>query len=262
MARVPLVYIGSELVAETTGAIAEATGSALQKNADQFTRGLFRALQKEAIPDARMYEANIALARRAQKAITDGWRARLSEPPTAPYRANRGRLTGALGSALASGSMIERTNSRAISFLNTSTLKREARHWYRVNYGARGPLKSPARPRPHTISIDGHTVAELEDPGKPARNSWLPRRFTIDEATGELTPTRLRGPLQNKADVPGGGHRAALFSELGFRSLAANLEFEYREMLNRWVAEEGAEAVRRALHAQGVRIPAHVLAGG
>lgn len=263
MAPNPLVYINRKLVAETSEAISKATGTALAKNSDALTKGLFRALKKDAIPQHRMFEANLELAELAQAAIRSGWEARLPVNSLS-YRGGsnpkKDRLSGALGRALASEAMTSRTTERAISFLDTDTLWEEARHWHRVNYGARGPKRMPRLAGEHRIQIDGHTIATLQDPGKPDPNSWLPRRY-YHFGTEYFAPAR-KGDDGNPADVPGGGHRSALFSELGFQSLSRNLEFVYERMLDDWVREEGAETVRRSLYLQGVRISAHILSGG
>lgn len=254
-----------------TFAAAEAVGKSLKSNEDEFTRALYRAIRKNAIGKARMTAANKELAVGAQRAIRNGWRARL--PVRAkPYRKgtdpDKDRLSGALGKALRDDSMTDATTDRAISFLNTGVLWNEARHWHRVNYGAFGPkVADPDRPRAYPVTVQGHTLFELHDPGRPDPVSWLPRGrhnfpgITFEEDYSFFAPGGRFAKRDMKADLPGGGHRAALFTEIGFRHIARNLDPVYQNMLNRWVFEEGAEAVRRQLHAKGVRVKSSVLGG-
>jgi hypothetical protein len=255
-----------------TYAAADAAGRALKSNSDEFTRGVYRAIRKNAIGKARMTAANKELAVGAQRAIRNGWRRRL--PVKAPpYRKgsdpDKDRLSGALGKALGKDSMTEATTDRAISFLNTGVLWNEARHWHRVNYGAFGPkVGSPDKPKSYPVTVNGHTLFALEDPGRPDPNSWLPRGLNDKPAIryesdySYFAPEGRRGQSDIKADLPGGGHRSALFTELGFKHVAKNLDPVYRGMLAGWVREVGADAVRRQLHAKGVRIKSSVLSGG
>lgn len=262
----PIVSFERELAGLTKGvgiyssrAFADAAATALTRNSDEFTRALGRALKKKAIPASRMKAANKALAEQAQTAILSGWRDRL--PEKAPgYRKgtdpDKSRLSGALGDALADSGMTKATTDRVISFLNTGLLWEQARHWHRVNYGAFGPIATPGRTKAHPVTVDGHTIFELHDPGRPDPESWLPRRYF--SAGREYFRPDSRGE-ENKADVPGGGHRSALFTELGFESVAKNLGATYRATLNRWVQEEGPQAVSKALRAKKVRVSAKVL---
>jgi hypothetical protein len=255
-----------------TFSAADAVGKALKANEDEFTRGVYRAIRKNAIGKTRLTAANKELATGAQGAIGRGWRARL--PVRAkPYRKgtdpDKDRLSGALGRALRADSMTDATTDRAISFLNTGVLWNEAVHWHRVNYGAFGPkVSDPARTRAYPVTVQGHTLFELHDPGRPDPVSWLPRGrhnfpgIEFEEDFSFFKPGGRFGKKDMKADLPGGGHRAALFTEIGFRHIARNLDPVYRGMLNSWVQEVGADAVRKELHAKGVRIKSSVLRSG
>jgi hypothetical protein len=242
-------------------AFADAAATALTRNSDEFTRAFARTMKQSGIPANRMKAANKALAEQAQTAILEGWHDRL--PVKAPgYRKGtdpqHSRLSGALGAALADSGMTRATTDRAISFLNTGILWEQALHWHRVNYGAFGPIATPGRTKPHPVTVDGHTIFELHDPGRPDPESWLPRRW-ISGGREYFRPDS-RGE-ENKADVPGGGHRSALFTELGFQSVAKNMGATYKAALHRWVDEEGAKTVSTALKAKKVRVSAKVLAG-
>jgi hypothetical protein len=208
-------------------ATAAAVSRALNANIEPLTRSIYDGIRENVFTRTEMRKANQEIARRAQGAMVAGWKERLPLK-SGPYRAGsdpqHDRLVGALGEALAEGSMTKGTSDRTISFLNFNRLNHDARHWYRVNYGAFGPKASVRRPVAHPVTVGGHTVFMLQDEMQPAPNSWLPRRFQW--ADNAFIPKR--GP----ADVHGGGVRAALFTDLGFKALADNVDPVYREMLS------------------------------
>lgn len=208
-------------------AVRRAVGSAVDKNFTPITQAIYGGLKGGVFPEEPLKRANLEIARRAQRAIVTGWRARLPVK-SPPYRRGsdptKSRLSGKLGEALASEDMLQGTTARGISFLNTTRLATEARHWYRVNYGAFGYRVGAVRkPKAYPVTIDGHTMFALQDEAQPAPNSWLPRRFMFRD--------NMFIPVKGPANKEGGGHRAALFTDLGFKSVADNVGPVYREML-------------------------------
>lgn len=225
-----------------TNAVAAALNS-LGKDINPFFQQLGAALGSKGIPDAYLKQANMQLALQAQEAVVSGWRSTL--PVNAPpYRRGpdprRDRLAGLLGPTLAEGDMLRGTTSRTISFLNTARLGQEARHWYRVNYGARGPKVSPGEPGSFPVVVGGKTLFMLHDERPPADHSWLPRAFRYEG-------TQFFQPKVGPADVAGGGSRAALFTDLGFRSIARNFGPVYSEMLQNY-ARTAAGGARLKAH--------------
>lgn len=219
-----------------TSGVARAV-AAFGDQADVITRTLYEALGgRNRLPDAIMLQANKAIAKQAQNAIVEGWRARLPAK-SSPYRRgsdpNKDRLSGKLGETLASAQMTRGTTARGISFLNVGVLNEEARHWYRVNYGAWGPRAILRRPKSYPVTVAGHTLFVLRDEAQPASNSWLPKRFIWTEA-GYFEPRM--GP----ATVHGGGHRAAVFTDLGFQSLAENVGPVYDRTFRHWIKQRGS----------------------
>jgi hypothetical protein len=200
---------------------------ALGDAAKPISRALYSGMENGVFPRGPMLRANQEIARRAQQAILSGWRARLPVK-SGPYRRgsnpSKDRLSGALGEALAHTEMTSNTTAAGISFLNINRLAHDARHWYRVNYGAYG-YRVPAirRPKAYPVTVDGHSIFALQDEHQPATHSWLPSRFIWAEG-GEFLPLA-------PANKEGGGHRAALFTDLGFKSVANNVDPVYREML-------------------------------
>lgn len=241
--------------------------AALGENAHEFTQALYKSLGAGVLPRRYPLEANRQLAMGAQRAIEEGWHSRL--PVRAPgYRMgldpNHDRLSGALGLALANPEMTKGTTDRAIAFINNTLLNQEARHWYRVNYGAYGPKASPRRPKAFPVTVDGHALFVLRDEAEPAPNSWLPRGYRT-EGKSWFAPTPLHG--ENKADVVGGGHRAALFTDLGYQHVATNLDPVYDNMFRRYIKEQGTtkiEATGIVVNMSGGRAtvkPSHYRAG-
>jgi hypothetical protein len=212
---------------------------ALGDQLPEITQKLARELRLDTIPASRLRSANESIAHMAQQAIVDGWRSRL--PVGAPgYRKgsdpDKDRLSGVLGQVLASPAMLRGTTDRTISFLNVGVLNTEARHWYRVNYGALGPIANPDRPESYPITAQGHTLFVLRDESPPASQSWLPKDWQ-SEGSRWFAPT-----APGKADVAGGGHRSALFSDLGFQSVATNFMPTYNNMFNDYVDDLVAKA--------------------
>lgn len=231
------VYMTSALVAGV---------AVLGESAHEFTRAIYSSIGSGEVRRRYIKEANLQLARGAQEEIQDHWRSRL--PVGAPgYRAgsdpDHDRLHGYLGRALSDQeAMIRGTTDRAISFINVSHLNNEARHWYRVNYGAWGPKAILRRPKPFPVTVGGHSLFVLRDEAQPARNSWLPRAYTTEGANWfapRYAHDKNGRRIANKADVHGGGHRAAVFTDLGFEYVAQNLDPTYDNMFRRFVKEQG-----------------------
>lgn len=219
--------VGYSVAVYMPNAAGKAMARGIEGAVSYITDVLLRGVKEGVFTSTDLRTANLEIARSAQDAILRGWRARLPLK-SGPYRRGsdprKDRLSGALGRTLASDAMVQGTTDRGISFLNTSVLAENARHWYRVNYGAFG-YNVPAirRPKAYPVTIDGHTLFTLQDANDPAPNSWLPRRFSWDD--NEFVP--IKGP----ANIEGGGHRAALFTDLGYKALADNFGPAYRRML-------------------------------
>lgn len=207
---------------------------ALGDSAKPISRAVYQGLESGVFPRGPMLKANQEIARRAQAAIVAGWRARLPLK-SGPYRRGsnpqKDRLSGALGDTLADSAMIGDTTAAGISFVNINRLAHKARHWYRVNYGAYGyRVPSIRRPKAYPVTVDGHTIFALQDEHQPSTHSWLPKRFVWNERS--FIPL---GP----ANKEGGGHRAALFTDLGFKSVADNVDPVYRQMLFNYFRKGG-----------------------
>jgi hypothetical protein len=227
-----LKEFGDSVVAYMPVAVGKSAGQAVEVAGHHISQVAAKGIQGNVFTRTELKAAHVAIAERAQNAIVQGWRARLPLK-SGPYRKGsnpqKDRLSGRLGEALASEAMISGTTDRGISFLNTEVLRDKARHWYRVNYGAFGD-KVPAirQPKSYPVDLGGHTIGTVQDPNEPASQSYLPIRFTYSQAN-EFVP--LRGPARPPDGKRGGGHRAALFTDLGWKAMADGVEPAYRKML-------------------------------
>lgn len=230
-------------------------------------QALSKSLDLNKLPASLLEDSNLTLARHAQEAIKDGWRSRLPRA-SVRYRAQGetkgvGRLTGLLGPALASDLMLEGTSSRVISFVNTSELSRVAAHWARVNYGAVGGNLSSDRSqeaRAYTVSVNGHDIGTLRDPGKPRTTSPMPRFMWFDAegarvAAGAPTSTDRFGPVSPTAYMQADGAAAAHFIDLGLESVAREFGPTYLTMFKAFIQEEGNRA---RLSRSGIDVPVDV----
>lgn len=212
------------LIAGTTEAVALAARRAVGA-LPNVVQSMGQAFDRDLLPRSEISDINQRIARNAQSAIVSGYRSRLPRGG-----GGGGELSGALGAALASSSMTEGTNDRVISFLNTNVLNRQAKHWYRINYGAAGPNLHTAgshEARTYTININGRPWIALRDEGEPAATSWLPRNFFW--AGNRLVATR--GPARQS----GAGARAAHYVDLGLEAVAAEFPLEYDQFFRKHI---------------------------
>jgi hypothetical protein len=210
-------------------AVSEGVAEGLWQTTRYANRVIAEGLKAGVFTKTDLRTANLQIAEKAQDAVVQGWRARLPLK-SGPYRRgsdpDKDRLSGHLGRALASSQMISGTTDRGITFLNTTYLAENARHWYRVNYGAFGHnVPAIRRPKAYPVTMNGHTLFSIRDENEPAANSWLPRAFSFQD--------NIFVPHIGPADKEGGGHRAALFTDLGFQSIADNVGPTYTKMLYR-----------------------------
>lgn len=197
---------------------------------------LGKALDLNLIPEGRLKKANLQIAEEAQRAVVNGYRSRLPRR-SAPYRPES-RLVHRLGETLASPTMTQFTTSRRISFINQTELGREAVHWYRVNYGARGPnLAQGRQPQTFNATVNGQNLFSLRDETQPAPASFLPIRFNWQGST--FWPGRN---TKGKGVRVGAGIRAARFTDLGLQVVARRLGEVYFEMIRNYALTKGGEA--------------------
>lgn len=206
-------------------------------------RALGKALDLSLIPRSKLKAANVQIAKEAQAAMVKGWRSRLPRRSSS-YRP-QARLVKRLGRALASESMVTQTTDRTISFINQATLNSEAKHWYRVNYGAQGPnLAEGRQARSFTASVNGQALFTLRDDTPPAAQSFLPQGF---HWRGGAFPTGIFFPDKHSApaNVRGQGVRAARFTDLGVEAVAQRLGPVYFSTLQSYLASDSGNAKGR-----------------
>lgn len=207
------------------------------------TRALYEAISKSLIDKHALRQVNHDLAYGAQQAIVTGWKSRL--PVNAPgYRKgsnpDKDRLVGALGTALADSSMLALTTDRTISFLNTTVLNRDARHFLRVNYGAQGPnLSRGHQAQSFDVTQSGVSIATLRDPTSPRPESYIP---TVYWSHGPSYFAPARGA---KGVKPGKGVAGAHFTDLGYAYLQKEFGPQYSDMFERQIQTTNLRSVLR-----------------
>lgn len=232
------------VVREMQGAIVVGSANMLATAIRRSTRelpsvliGLGRALELNKMPRSRMAQTNQRIAEKAQRAVVTGWRSTLqaNSPPGIPREK---RLSGKLGPALADPANTAGTTDRVISFADTGLLSREAAHWYRVNYGARGTNASLGRaPRRFVMQLDGKAFGSFRDdlPADPV--SWIPKRVYWE--LGEMYPAS-HDVVRSKT-----GARAARFLDLGHAVVAREAPKAYDKLWREYLQEKGGQAAQR-----------------
>lgn len=213
-------------------AISRAVRTGVERQLPVMVTALAQALDRRLLPDSDLLAINRTIAEEAHSAVAAGYRSRL---PRGGTSSNSSALHGTLGSALAGGSMTAGTDARRISFINPSTLNQEAQHWYRVNYGARGPNLNAAGSHPaeaFTVLVNERPLIVLRDNRAPAPYSIRPNRFFFARS-GNLIPLHDKdGEVEM---VRGAGVRAARFMDLGYAVVATRIGPAYMQLINGFV---------------------------
>jgi hypothetical protein len=233
--RVSWAQVQQQLVVGATQAFALQMRR-LGPRLDDVQRVLGRTLDLKLLPSSTRKNVNLRIADLAATRVANGWRERL--PANAPpYRVGENRLSGTLDPALQNiADMTADTTDRVISFINVSSLNSQARHWYRVNYGAAGPNLAARNPREqYVVEVGGRPAFRIQDKSNPDPRNMLPHHFFSYGIGAEFVP--LRGP----ADRPSNGVRAARFTDLGLQSIQRNFGPEYMKMFNRWLQDRANE---------------------
>jgi hypothetical protein len=195
-----------------------------------------KALALNALPKSKMRDTNYEIAFAAQRAVVSGWRARL---PAATPDGSRKRLSGRLGPALADEANLQNTTDRVISFVDRDVLHREARHWYRVNYGARGPNLARSHHQAETFQIvlNGEVFGSFRDNSPPDSVSFIPTRvYWRGDAMW---------PKSREVEINQNGARAARFLDLGHFVVAQRAPRAYDEMWRTYLRQGGARVRER-----------------
>jgi hypothetical protein len=236
----------NQIAISASAAVAKAVEKSIARELPLMVQDLGKALNRRALPNNLLLEANQRIADRAHQAVSSGYRSRLPRGGTG----GSSELSGTLGSALADPGMTSGTTYRVISFANPEVLNQQARHWYRVNYGARGSNLTAAgghEAATYTVNIGGRPFVSLRDTHRPAALSWLPAAFFW--GGGQMIATR--GP----ATPRGKGSRAARFLDLGLHQVALEFPREYDRLFRNFVAS----APNRAnLRSKGINIKGDV----
>lgn len=197
---------------------------------------LGQALDLRLMSRAKMKAANEQIAEDAQKAVVQGWRRRL--PYAHPATSRKNRLSGALGPALADPANLAATTDRVISFANEHVLSREAKHWYRVNYGAAGRnLARGRQAKRFVMLLNGETFGSFRDELPPDPISYIP---AVIAWHGDAMY-----PKSKEVKVNENGARAARFLDLGHSVVARKAPAAYDKLWRNYINEKGNQAAQR-----------------
>jgi hypothetical protein len=210
-----------------------------------------QAMELRRMPRTRLQRVNEEIADKAQAAVVRGWRQRL--PMNHPATTRKTRLHGHLGRALADPGNTSATTDRFISFINTDLMKSEARHWYRINYGAVGENlgKSKQQPRRFVMQLNGQAFASFRDELPPDPISFIPtRRYW---KAGAMYP--MKDPRTGKVEIEvnENGARAARFLDLGHAVVAREAPKAHDKLWREYVDEKGGLA-RQRLSKVGIQV--------
>lgn len=238
-----------QIVRHARGALVVGMGRMIVGAVNQSTKELpsvvtsfARAFELNKLPRDRMRAVNQKIAREAQNVVVNKWRSRLvARTPDGSSK----RLSGTLGQALADPGNTAATTDRVISFANESVLGREARHWYRVNYGASGSNYGKGRQaRRFVMILNGQTFGSFRDESPPDPISWIPG----NKDTGKpkvYWRGRSMYPASHDVVVNENGARAARFLDLGHSYVARNAPKAYETFWTTYLNEKGGRARER-----------------
>lgn len=175
------------------------------------------------------------------------------------YRPNERDSGGKLMNALTSSQMYN-AEYDGISFINTEYLDRQAKQWYRLNFGA-GPAEG-FNVRPNRSASNTRITLFGEDTGMsmglgsfgPSRNFYVPAgRFDSEQSGAAFYPgsqfTRSKSTPFHRGSMSRTGIAAQHFLDEGVRSIAINAP-RGNEILLRKIAEEALAGGRNVFAKQ------------
>jgi hypothetical protein len=237
-----------QIVKQVQGAIVVNVASLFGNSVQQSKRELpgivkkiGKAVEDKQLPKAEVRDINMRIARKAQARVVAGWKSRL---PAKTKKGSSNRLTGMLGDALKDPANLERTTDRVIVFADDNILSKTAKHWYRVNYGARGPNlgKSTQVPRRFVIQLNGSAFSSFRDERPPSKISKRPYRLYWED--GAMYPGKTPEG-KPKSVINKNGARAARFLDLGHAVVAASHPQAMDTTFRDYLKKNGGAALAR-----------------
>lgn len=201
----------------------------------------FKALE-EALGNASaarpyMRAANAALADDIQAAILDAYDENVAAKKHFPsYRVgetnSKGEPSrysgGALRRALSKPSMVNSSANR-VQFIDVGLLDREAKHWYRLNYGAGS---APGRAQPvYDWQLGGQSLGQLTLRDPPSGPFSIPHGIWSTGEGGLPPGFYPRGP----SNIPTKGIGARRFLDAGFEKFSERFPIVYGDLLQQFV---------------------------
>jgi len=246
-------FVLSERIAtKVRAAVAEAvTKGGASERLTQFGDGLSSSIGGRA-GKSSLANAHRDVAAGMQQAVLASYAQRVTARKRIkePYRVGQNRFSGgALRRALKSENMVS-ANHDGIAFVNKDILDAEARHWYRLNYGA-GARGATNNAKSYRLKLFGSTISQISDPGGPSGAFKMPRGIWggNESAKGAGFPAGFY-PTGVSLVVPTQGIAARRYLDAGLAYLAKNLGPRYEELLDEWIdqAERGKGPLSKTVH--------------
>jgi len=135
---------------------------------------------------ARIHEV---VASKALAAVQQAYDSRF--PGDNRYRAGQNRESGKLGPALRNPNLV-RAQKDGILFMNRQVLDSQAKHWYRLNFGAQ-PAGRQRRPGQFPISFDGQSLGSIGLDDRPSGRFSLPTGIWLAGGSNPVPHNGARG---------------------------------------------------------------------
>lgn len=194
--------LGAQIALNMSAAIQAAMAEQMKAQTGAYIRAMGKAMINMVGDEDNFVKAHEVVANRAREAVLDSYDAKFSDHKE--YRVGQGRLSGGvLRRALEEPSMFT-GDARGINIGDRSILNKEAKHWYRLNYGTSGvaPLTPAVSP---VLKFGGGTVTTLTDASPRSKPFHMPVGFWRD---GEFHVGDIRAATR----IGYGSARASLYA--------------------------------------------------
>lgn len=216
-------------------ALREGISEGMQEALPAAVRALGESVEKSTVNSRGLFlQANERLARKMQDSVLRSYdQVVTARKPGQSYRVGSETRDagGKLRTALADPSQFQ-ASAEGIDFINADELDRQARQWYRLNYGSgrggggRSPVTAPVR-------FFGQTLFELNLDNPPGKAVRMPKVGSFGERGAPFFPgsKTLGRPTPNQI-------QARRFFDAGITRFAREFPVVYEDLL-RTIVEDG-----------------------
>jgi len=238
-----MTSIGGMVAIDLKERIERATRQGLQKGIGKTLENLAEQFRHTVRDAGRLQEVNTALAIHMRRGVIDAYTRNVLAVRSAPvYRVGENRFSGgALLEALSAPSMVE-ASPRGISFIDDELLDSQARHWYRLNFGALPASESIVAPKPIVRFGRGRAIRlthlSAQQPSGPFRVPELPATRGHFKGDGSFYPFYNPGGVRVSGEFSKRGIGARRFLDEGLVAFAR----EFRPVYEAFFRESGVIA--------------------